>query len=567
MNRPFTTLVTAAVVTVLAACADDSGTPQAGGTDDATGSECPPELDEAFSGWAEAGFSGSIAIATGGDSDCLAAYGLANQEAGTPNTVDTVFSIGSISKAFTAAAVVDLADAGELSLDDRAADVVPDLGGPVADATIGQLLLHTSGLTGSHGNDHEPLDRDEAVAALSELEQAFEPGSDFLYSNGGYTLLALVVEEVTGTSYRDYVASEILSLPDGGVAGGFWDGEPAAPEPRAVGYLDDGPTDQMGDFEGPHWALNGNGDLAMTTGDLATWTHALFTGQIVSPAAVEVISTPGFDQGDGRSETPGWVAHDESTIGEPFLATAGGGGDVGHNAVVAWLPESERVISMASNTPDVTAEELLQAVGPALVAGEPLPTPEAPAGDVDPADLEAHAGTYELDTGGSFDVTASEGQLAISATGADALEALFPLPEDITADGVTAHEDSVLALLEGETQEGREELDALESDFGAVQDVELVATIVDGGELRTYVTVVTEDESVLLWYVLDERGGIAAAEVSTGPPTLLLVPADDGSYRPHDPTGAGSAEVTVEFEDDRMTISGPTGSTDARLAP
>jgi CubicO group peptidase (beta-lactamase class C family) len=555
-----------ATLALLVACTTDADSPQASPAAPDTQAACPPELDDAFGAWADAGFSGSVAITSGGEPDCLAAYGSADRATDTPNTVDTVFSIGSVTKAFTAATIFDLIDDGSLSLTDRAGDLVPDLTGPVADATVEQLLLHTSGLTGSHGADHEPLTRDEAVAAIGGLGLAFAPGSGYLYSNAGYTLLAIIVEEVAGTSYRDHATSEILRLPDGAVAGGFWDGEPAAPGPRAVGYRDDGSTGESGDFAGPHWAVDGNGALAMTTRDLATWTHALFTGQVVSPASADAIGSAGVDLGDGRSETPGWVAYDASIYGEPALASAGGGGDVGHNAVVAWLPESGRVVAIASNTPEVTAEALLQAVAPALVAGDPLPTPAGPAGDVDPSDLAAAAGTYGLETGGSWDVTVEDDdELAISATGADAVAALFPLPDGYGVDDVAGHEERVRAMLAGETQQGREEREALESDVGPIDDVELVGTIVDGGELRTYVTITSGDESVPGWYALDEEGGIAAVQLDAAPPTLVVAPSGDGAYRPVDPTGSGP-DVTVAFRDGGVTVTGPTGSTDARLS-
>jgi CubicO group peptidase (beta-lactamase class C family) len=520
--------------------------------------QCDPEVHQAFSAWSDAGFSGSIAISEAGEFQCLAAYGMADHDAGTPNTVDTVFGIGSVSKAFTAAAILRLVDAGTLSLDDRAGEFIAELSGPAADATIEQLLRHTSGLTGSHGTDHEPLSHDDAVAAISSLELAFEPGTDYAYSNSGYTLLALVVEELAETGYRDYLASEILTLPDGEQAGGFWDGEPTAPGPRAVGYDDDGPTDQLGDFAGPHWALDGNGDLAMTMEQLAAWTHALFTGDVLSPESTALVSTPGFDHGDGTSETPGWAMYDDAVLGEAFLGSAGGGGDLGHNAVVVWLPESERVVAVASNTAEITAEELLQAVGPSLIAGEPLPTPDVPAGDVDPTEMSAAEGRYELESGDSFDVTAGDDGLVVAASGPDAMNALFPIPDRYTDDDVARHEEHVRTLLEGGTEEGREELDMLESDFGAIDDIQVDGTIVDDGELRTYVTVTSPAGPTTLWYALDQHGAIAGVDGPVDPPSVVLIPTEDGGFRPADPVGSGS-EISVEFDDRRMSISGPSG--------
>ncbi|GAB4005969.1 hypothetical protein GCM10029992_55340 [Glycomyces albus] len=309
-----------AAALLAAACTADADTPDE--PEDAP--VCDPGLVSALSAWAEAGYSGSIAITDEAGLACETGFGSADAESGEPNTAETVFAIGSVSKAFTAAAILDLADAGVLSLDDRAGDLLPGLGGPAAGATVEQLLLHTGGLAGSHGADHEPLARDEAVEALSGLESAFEPGTDYLYSNSGYTLLALIVDEQSGSPYRDYLAEEILALPDGHRAGGFWDGKPGAPGPRAIGYEGGHRAESTGDFAGPHWALAGNGDLAMTAGELASWTSALFEGEIISPEATALLTGTEFGHGDGSTELPGWVALDAEDFGSPVYASAGG---------------------------------------------------------------------------------------------------------------------------------------------------------------------------------------------------------------------------------------------------
>ncbi|GAA4473834.1 serine hydrolase domain-containing protein [Phytohabitans houttuyneae] len=552
--------ILAAVALLLpAACTEDSPQP----SEPSRGGACPRELDAAFSAWAGAGFSGSIAVATGERFDCLAAYGSADDASATPNTDATVFSIGSITKAFTAAAIYHLVDDGRLRLDDRAGALLPELRGPVREATVRQLLLHTSGLNGTHGNDTEPLSREAAIAAIGELELVAAPGKRYLYSNAGYTLLALIVDKVSGASYRDYIASRILPLPDGRRAGGFWAGKPAAPGPRAVGYLDGGGTGERGDFAGPHWAVEGNGGLAMTMKDLATWTHALFTGAVVSAGSAAAIAKPGRDLGGGRGEAPGWVAFDASRYGEPFLATAGGGGDVGHNAVVVWLPGQRRTIAIASNKPKVSAERLLEAIGPALVKGKPLPTPSAEAVR---GDLTAAAGTYTLGTGGSFRVSARDGGLAVVATGTDAVAALFPPREGVSDGDLRRHEEAVRELLAGRTREGRQEREAFESAFGPIEGVAMAGTTTSGGELRTYVTITGGRGPVLGWYALNEAGGVEAAEVpASEPPTLQLLPSGEGRYHPDDPAGAGPA-VTVAFAGDRMTVTGPAGAATARRA-
>jgi hypothetical protein len=401
------------------------------------------------------------------------------------------------------------------------------------------------------GEDHEPLSEQDAVANASELTLSFEPGTDYEYSNAGYSLLALVTEHAAEAGYRAFTADAVL-----GGAGGFWDGEPAAPEPRAAGYLEEGRSEVDGSFAGPHWAVDGNGSVAMTVPELADWTRGLFEGELLSPESTGAVSTPGFDHGDGTGETPGWVALDAETLGEPVIASAGGGGDLGHDVVVAWLPESERVVAMASNGPELTAEELLQAVGPALVAGEPLPQPVTPAGDVAEGDLASVVGTYELEEGGRFDVAVDGGGsgLAVAATGTDAVAALFPMPEGTSAEDVAAHEQAVAALLAGETAVGRDERELLEEDLGPIARVEVLGSVFEG-ELRTYVALDAEQGRTLAWYALNDQGGIEAVELTDEPPTQHLVAADGGGFGIDDPTGL-SPTVDVTFEDGTMTVGG-----------
>ncbi|MFF5248627.1 serine hydrolase domain-containing protein [Streptosporangium sp. NPDC000095] len=561
MRKTLPAITAVLMAATLAACGAGPGGPRPPRATESGATRCDHRLEVAFGAWADAGFSGSIAILEGGRATCLAAYGTADDATGRPNTPQTVFSIGSVTKAFTAAAVFALVEEGRLALDDRAGKILPELGGAAAKATVRQLLLHTGGLNGSHGHgDYEPLDRDAAVAAIGALKPAFKPGRGYLYSNAGYTLLALIVEKASGRSFRAYLAERVLRLPGGRVAGGFWEGEPAVTGPRAVGRLDNGTIGRSGGFDGPYWAVEGNGGLAMTMRDLATWTHALFTGGLLSRESAEIIGRPGHDLGGGRSETPGWVAFDGSLFGEPFLSTAGGGGDVGHNTAVAWIPGQERVVAISANKPEVSAEDLLRVVGPALLTGGPLPTPTAAARGV--GDLAAIVGSYELKTGGSLDVSTSDGGLTVSATGPDAVAALFP-PRDPTAGDPRGHDERVLALLAGKTQEGRKERASLEAAFGPLGAVTPAGTVTGGGQVRTYVTLTAGTRPVLGWYSVNEQGGIEAAEVPTKAPELTFVASGDGRYRPDDPAGTGP-RVSLSFRDRQLLVSRADGTTSAR---
>ncbi len=539
-----------ALALLLGACTDDSDTPP---RDDAVPAAranpgCPVATDEALAAWEGAGFSGTVVVTGPDGPTCEAAYGVADRNTGRANTVDTVFAIGSVSKPVTGSIVLGLVDEGALALDDRAGDHVPGLTGPAADVTVEQLLLHTSGIDGSAGEDHQPLDHAEAIARIGELELAFPPGTGELYSNAGYTLLALIVEAVTGTPWREAAVERALTDGDE-VVGGFWDDSTEPAGPRAVGYLDDGSAGEDGSFAGPHWALAGNGDMAMTMPALAGWARRLFAGDVVT---VE------------DAELAGWGVLDEEVLGEPVVAAAGGGGDVGHDVVVAWLPESERAIAIGSNTADVSAEDLLQAIGPALVAGDELPPPEGTdAAGATAEERAALAGTYVLDDAGSLVVADDDGDLVVTAEGEDAVRALFPLPDGVTAEDADAHALAVSDLLAGSTAAGREEREALEGDLGPIDEVRPAGTVVEDGELRSYVVIVAGDEEVPAWYALDDNAAIAAVEITDHLPTTTLDRLGPDTFRPHDPSGR-QPDVTLTFAGDVLTLGGPDGPVTAR---
>lgn len=294
----------AALALVVGACsspAEPTGSPDRFSADVG----CDARMDQAFLAWATRGVAASI-VDIGGDRECVGAYGLADPDTGRPNTTHTVFSIGSITKALTAAAIFDLIDDGVLALDDTAGQHVVGLSGGVAESSIRDLLLHTSGITGEHGVDHSPLSDLQAIESISGLGIAFDPGSRYQYANANYTLLALVIESLTELGYRQYLADEIMLDRTGRQLGGFWDGEPAPPGPRALGHFSGGRvSQQQGQAPGPHWAMDGNGLVAMTPLDLAEWTYALFTNRILSPEATEALLATSTLL-PGEKEVPGW---------------------------------------------------------------------------------------------------------------------------------------------------------------------------------------------------------------------------------------------------------------------
>ena len=186
-----------------------------------SGGSSPVSFDELDRYLAEAtakdSFSGVVLISKGAETLFKKAYGVGDKKGNTPNSEETKFNIGSMSKMFTAVAIAQLAEKGRLSFTDTISKYLPDYPNrPVAEkVTIHQLLTHTSGM-GDYLNEkfYANLSSIKNIADILPLfvdePLAFEPGSKWQYSNAGYVVLGLIIEKVSGRSYFDYVKEEIF---------------------------------------------------------------------------------------------------------------------------------------------------------------------------------------------------------------------------------------------------------------------------------------------------------------------------------------------------------------------
>lgn len=300
------------------------------------------------------------------------AYGFADLENRVPAAPATVYAIGSVTKTFTAAAVLALADDGKLSLDDPLGKFVPSFPEPGRSATIRQLLNHTAGIRSvtslgprywaQAGREIEPAD---LVAIFANEPPDFAPGSAYRYSNSGYVLLGLVVEKAAGMPWGAFVTKRLLA-PLGLSA--TRDGQTAdLVSGRARGTS----RKKAGGFENAwHVSLTQGyaaGALLSTAGDVAAWFRRIAVRPPVTAESARAMVTPATFP-DGKVLSYGYGVGVDTYAGRRRLFH--GGGLPGFDAWAAYVPDEDLAVAVLCNTDGEVAMEVADAMA-GLVLGVP----------------------------------------------------------------------------------------------------------------------------------------------------------------------------------------------------
>ncbi len=271
-------------------------------------------------------------------------YGVANLETVAPVRRNTVFEIGSVSKQFTCAAVLLLADQGKLALDDPVGKHLPDAPERWRPLTLRQILSHTSGLKDTlQSPDDSKFRPDDYFTKLGPLPLDFEPGTSWSYSNMGTNLAAAVVEKVSGERFPKFMAERVFK-PLGLKTMGFSDPGVVVPN-RARGYAFAGKNhaNVSASFPG---TLLGAGALIGTADDLARWDHALMTGRFLSEASRKAMfaRTP-LKSGSDVNYGLGWFLNVDQ--GRPLWEH--GGNTLGFSCSNLVLPSERLSIVLLTN--------------------------------------------------------------------------------------------------------------------------------------------------------------------------------------------------------------------------
>jgi CubicO group peptidase (beta-lactamase class C family) len=293
------------------------------------------------------GFSGAILVTVEGERLLAEGHGFANREKKIENTAATAFDVGSILKSFTATALFRLAEQGSLELSASLADIFPGVPADKASITLLEILQHAAGFDDYHDTegDFESMTRLAARERIFEQELLFPPGTDVAYSNSGYTLLADVIETISGEPFVDHLRSAIFERA-GLEQTGFYSDPLWQTVETAVGY--DASTFGDNDPAGwPYtWALVGNGGLVTTVLDLDRWLTALWKGRVVSEATLELM----------RSE---YLAADAAELNGHTVYSEAGGGNFGFGGVLVFAPVPATRILIATNTAELFDIETL----------------------------------------------------------------------------------------------------------------------------------------------------------------------------------------------------------------
>jgi CubicO group peptidase (beta-lactamase class C family) len=324
--------------------------------------ELRQRLDSAMHELESRGFSGAVLVARGGERVLSSGYGLADRARGRPAGNRTLFQLASVSKQFTAAAVLALQQEGRLDVSDPIGLHLDEVPPEKRAITIHMLLTHTSGLperVGECSSASAALDRDGYVRHVLSARLQSGPGSAFLYSNDGYGLLGAIIERASGSTYEDYLRKQLFS-PAGMARTGYTFDEGALAD-AAIGYGQQrrflGNIDpRFRNRDGPAWCNRASGGLLSTAEDMYQWHLALRDDTVLGEHARDAWWGRHVAESPARTRFHGYGWSLTSTA-RGRLAAHDGSLSGYYTAEVRWYLDEDVLVFVAANAAESPAPD------------------------------------------------------------------------------------------------------------------------------------------------------------------------------------------------------------------
>jgi len=370
-------------------------------------------------------FHGAVLVAKDGKVLFKKGYGMANIELGVPNTTEMKFQIGSITKQFTATAIMQLQEKGLLSLDDPITKHLPDYPKETGDSiTIHHLLSHTSGIPnytnmpGVMDNKALKISVEDLMATFKDEPLDFEPGEKYQYSNSNYIVLGAIIEKLSGKAYEDYIQENIFEPL--GMDNSGYDHRDRIMKNRAAGYSQD-EKGELVNAEFVHMSTPyAAGALYSTVGDMFIWDQALYTDKLLKKSSLDKMFTP-----NKGNYGYGWVIQD--SFGHKCIWHNGGIFGF-YTTIDRWVDDKVCVVVLSNN--DGAPVETISRSLAAMVFGEPYDEPviKTPI-QMDPSIFADYKGVYEIEEG-IYRFVFAEDTALYSQRSAGSRFRIFPEAED-----------------------------------------------------------------------------------------------------------------------------------------
>jgi CubicO group peptidase (beta-lactamase class C family) len=355
----------------------------------------------------------AVAVVKDGRLMMARGFGYADLENDVPATAETVYRLGSITKQFTAMAILQLVEAGKLSLDDELTKFLPDYPTQDHKVTVRHLLNHTSGIKsytnvpGFRARMRQDFSHDQLLDVFKKEPFEFAPGEKWNYNNSGYYLLGLIIEKASGQSYADYLQEHIFR-PLAMSATRYGDTRPLIRH-RAMGYrlekeqlVNDDPLSMTAPFAA--------GALVSSVLDLVKWHLALEAGQFISPASYEAMYRP-TKLADGKTQAYGFGWAVGEMAGHAKLSH--GGGINGFSTMIARYPQDRLAVVVLTNTAGANPGRIEARIARLMLGIEEKPPADLP---TDAEKLKPYAGKYAVDSL-KVEITVEDGKLYATPAG------------------------------------------------------------------------------------------------------------------------------------------------------